>query len=103
MRHDGDRRLTLMQIYSALVLIVITTVSLRVFGFFQMCLRASRNIHRLMYDAITSTDMCFFKMNATGQILNRFSRDMDNVDTNLPVAFSGVLTVSACKLIVEIF
>lgn len=97
MRHDDGLRMTLMEIYCSLVLIVVTTVSLRVFGFFQLCLRASRNMHRLMYDGITNTDMSFYKSNVSGRILNRFSRDMDNVDTNLPVAFNGVLTVSGWK------
>ena len=46
--------------------------------------RASRNLHDMMFKGLTKTFMLFFNRNSSGRILNRFSEDIGNIDTELP-------------------
>ncbi|MEQ2210893.1 hypothetical protein XENOCAPTIV_021438 [Xenoophorus captivus] len=47
-------------------------------------LRASSKLHDQLFHKILRCPMKFFDMTPTGQILNRFSKDLDEVDTRLP-------------------
>lgn len=53
-------------------------------SFFYICLRASKNLHENVYRGVSNTFISFFKNNSSGRILNRFSRDIGNVDASLP-------------------
>lgn len=53
-------------------------------SFFYICLRASKNLHENLYNGVSNTFISFFKDNSSGRILNRFSRDIGNVDASLP-------------------
>lgn len=77
------------------ILFVLVCVFNRTFAFFQMCLLASRNLHDSLFRGITRTWMSFFNTNPSGRILNRFSKDIDNIDTILPVALVDCLLVSS--------
>jgi ABC-type multidrug transport system fused ATPase/permease subunit len=48
------------------------------------CVRASRHIHKDMLARVIRAPMAFFHQNPHGRIINRFSKDMDKVDTELP-------------------
>lgn len=72
--------------YTIGMLVVLGLVVNRSFGFFAMCLRASRNMHDQLFRGITRAWMSFFNTNPSGRILNRFSKDIDNIDTLLPLA-----------------
>ena len=37
-----------------------------------------------MFDGVIATKMRFFDINPSGRILNRFSEDIGNIDTELP-------------------
>lgn len=63
------------------------------FTFYQMCLRISVNLHDMMFRAISRAKMLFFNMNPSGRILNRFSRNVDSVDTALPQTMNNVIDV----------
>lgn len=80
-------------VYSISMLIVLVMVLVRSFGFFKMCLRASRNMHDHLFRGITRGWMSFFNTNPSGRILNRFSKDIDNIDTTLPVALNDAVLV----------
>ncbi len=47
-------------------------------------LRASSNLHNQVFRAVTKSPMEFFDTTPIGQILNRFSKDIDEIDTWLP-------------------
>lgn len=51
-----------------------------------MAMRASQNLHNSMFQGVIRATMNFFNTNPTGRILNRFSKDMGQIDELLPVA-----------------
>lgn len=81
------------QYYSLGISVVLVLVFYRTFAFFQMCLRVSRNLHDRQLRGITRAWMSFFNANSSGRILNRFSKDIDNIDTHLPTAMIDCLLV----------
>lgn len=72
-------------VYAAMIAVLAVVFSLRAFTFYRMCLRISKNLHDLMFRGVTRTFMYFFHMNPTGRILNRFSKDVNTVDSTLPI------------------
>ncbi|KAJ9591424.1 hypothetical protein L9F63_002030, partial [Diploptera punctata] len=75
---------TCIYIYTALIAATVILVLLSIICFFTMCMRASVRLHDAMFANITRATMWFFNNNPSGQILNRFSKDMGNVDEFLP-------------------
>lgn len=69
------------------------------FSFFKMCLRVSINLHDMLYQGITRAKMTFFNNNPSGRILNRFSGDIENVDSVLPHTLEDVIDVSIFRCI----
>ncbi|XP_076138611.1 ATP-binding cassette sub-family C member 5 [Alosa pseudoharengus] len=57
---------------------------LRGIVFVKVTLRASSRLHEELFRKILRSPMKFFDTTPTGRILNRFSKDMDEVDTRLP-------------------
>lgn len=89
-----DERDNYILIYTCLIVIGIVLLIIRAFSFFRMCLRISINMHDMIFRSISRAKMLFFNNNPSGRVLNRFSRDMFNVDTLLPNITNDVLTVS---------
>lgn len=89
-----DERNAYVKYYTIGIVVVLALVFHRTFAFFQMCLLASRNLHDRLFRGITRAWMSFFNANPSGRILNRFSKDIDNIDTILPVALIDCLLVS---------
>ena len=54
-------------------------------------LRASSNLHDQVFRAVTKSPMEFFDTTPIGQILNRFSKDIDEIDTRLPFLVEAVI------------
>uniref|UniRef100_A0A336LKT5 Oxysterol-binding protein n=1 Tax=Culicoides sonorensis TaxID=179676 RepID=A0A336LKT5_CULSO len=86
------------------ILTVVITLARSVI-FFNSCMRASKNLHNTMFIGITHARMYFFNTNPSGRILNRFSKDMGQVDEILPgiaidviqifLALAGIIFVVA--------
>uniref|UniRef100_A0A8C1TQK9 ATP-binding cassette, sub-family C (CFTR/MRP), member 5 n=1 Tax=Cyprinus carpio TaxID=7962 RepID=A0A8C1TQK9_CYPCA len=68
--------------------------------FFKGTLRASSRLHDDLFQKILRSPMKFFDTTPTARILNRFSKDMDEVDTRLPfqaeMFIQNVLLVLFC-------
>ncbi|XP_017844947.1 multidrug resistance-associated protein 4 [Drosophila busckii] len=56
----------------------------RTFSHFGMCLRISLRLHDRLFRGITRATMRFFNTNSSGRILNRFSKDISSVDSEIP-------------------
>jgi ABC-type multidrug transport system fused ATPase/permease subunit len=52
--------------------------------FFNVAMRASRQLHDAMFAGVTKATMFFFNTNPSGRILNRFSKDVGQIDETLP-------------------
>jgi len=80
-------------IFSALVVSTVIITLSRSFFFFSVAMRASRRLHDAMYSGITNATMLFFNLNPSGRILNRFSKDMGQIDEILPMTVVDVLQI----------
>ncbi|KAF5303208.1 hypothetical protein FQA39_LY10121 [Lamprigera yunnana] len=74
----------IMTLYTvAIVLAVILTI-IPLFTFYIFSSKTSINIHSLIIKKILSSPMTFFDANLSGIILNRFSRDLEMIDEQIP-------------------
>ncbi|XP_053685775.1 ATP-binding cassette sub-family C member 4-like [Sabethes cyaneus] len=71
-------------VYTGLIILTVV-LSLNSLAFFEMCLRASSNLHFALYRGISLAPMKFFNTNSSGRIMNRFSKDIGLIDSSLPV------------------
>ncbi|XP_025834708.1 probable multidrug resistance-associated protein lethal(2)03659 isoform X5 [Agrilus planipennis] len=81
-------------IYTGLIVGTVILSLIRSFVFFAVCMRSSTKLHDNMFDSITHATMRFFNTNSSGRILNRFSKDMGQIDELLPGALIDVLQIS---------
>lgn len=56
-------------------------------------MKASTYLHNRMYEGVTRATMYFFNTNPSGRILNRFSKDMGQVDEILPAVMIDVIQI----------
>ncbi|XP_040929539.1 multidrug resistance-associated protein 5 isoform X3 [Betta splendens] len=71
-------------IYASSMGVMLFFKFVRGIAFVKGTLRASSKLHDELFHKILRCPMKFFDTTPTGQILNRFSKDMDEVDTRLP-------------------
>ncbi|KAM6430098.1 LOW QUALITY PROTEIN: ATP-binding cassette sub-family C member 12-like [Liasis olivaceus] len=71
-------------VYGMSIVSMIALSFIKGFGFTKMTLRASSTLHSTMFYKILHSPMDFFDTTPTGRIINRFSKDMDEVDMRLP-------------------
>ncbi|XP_069053913.1 ATP-binding cassette sub-family C member 5 isoform X2 [Lepisosteus oculatus] len=71
-------------IYALSMAIILIFKFVRGIAFVKGTLRASSRLHDELFRKILRSPMKFFDTTPTGRILNRFSKDMDEVDTRLP-------------------
>ncbi|XP_074520424.1 ATP-binding cassette sub-family C member 4 [Halichoeres trimaculatus] len=75
------------------------TIATIVFGFirnvvlFHVLVRCAQALHNRMFDAILRTPVRFFDINPIGRILNRFSKDIGQLDSNMPWTFVDFIQV----------
>ncbi|XP_022172982.1 multidrug resistance-associated protein 4-like isoform X2 [Myzus persicae] len=87
-----------LMIYVLLTIFLIVSVIIRSAIFVKMTTNASINLHNQMFYSIIRTPMFFFNTNTSGQILNRFSKDMSAVDKNLPNIYFECIQVALLSL-----
>jgi len=54
---------------------------------------ASRRLYRMLYDSVFGSPAVFFDLTPTGQLLNRFTADMDILDNQLRMAIGQTLGI----------
>ncbi|XP_077301221.1 putative multidrug resistance-associated protein lethal(2)03659 [Arctopsyche grandis] len=79
-------------IYSAIIGIGVFLTLTKFILFFATCIKASINLHDSMFMGVTRATMWFFNNNASGRILNRFSKDIGTVDTLLPPTLADCIS-----------
>jgi ABC-type multidrug transport system fused ATPase/permease subunit len=79
-------------VYSGLTFGTIMFAVLRAYYFIVRCLNASRNLHDSLLKCVLAAPVnTYFDVTPVGRILNRFSKDLDSIDCNLPDFFLNML------------
>lgn len=91
---DGiyDRKIDII-IFSVLTIATVVITLSRSFMFFNVTMKASRQLHDAMFAGVTRATMYFFNVNPSGRILNRFSKDVGQVDETLPFILVDVFQI----------
>ena len=87
MSYEQQKSFITLLMYGLIVMasFLLTTVSS--FLFYLTLLKASENLHNDMTEAVLKAPVLFFDTNPVGRILNRFSKDIGNMDDQLPPIF----------------
>lgn len=80
-------------IYTIFIVLTILLTTFRSIFFFKVCMNASKNLHNSMFSNVIQATMRFFDTNASGRILNRFSKDIGAVDELLPSSMLDALQI----------
>lgn len=95
---EADQRNNYIIFYSVLMAVATYIFVHRTFAFYALCLRATTNLHDQVFRGISRATMFFYNTNPTGRILNRFAKDIGNIDVLLPPALMDALSVSGKSL-----
>ncbi|KAJ8252922.1 hypothetical protein GJAV_G00207050 [Gymnothorax javanicus] len=80
-------------VYAGLTVATIIFGFLRSLLFFNVLVLASQTLHNRMFQSILRTPIRFFDVNPIGRILNRFSKDIGHLDSQLPWTFVDFIQV----------
>lgn len=95
---EAEKREWFMMTYAVIMAVGTIVYLYRSFAFFKLCLRVSINLHDKLFRGITRAKMLFYNTNPSGRILNRFARDINNVDSLLPMVLIDCIDVSIILL-----
>ena len=87
-------------VYGTSLLVFIILLIIESFVFVTTLLRVSSNLHNQGFRSVTRSPMQFFDTTPVGQILNRFSKDIDEIDTRLPFLIEALL-FNLCFIIIS--
>ncbi|XP_066299993.1 ATP-binding cassette sub-family C member 5-like [Branchiostoma lanceolatum] len=79
-------------VFGGTAVLMLLLVVLKSWLFSKATLAASYHLYRKVFRSVFSSSMSFFDTTPTGRILNRFSRDTDNVDVGLPLGVNIMLS-----------
>ncbi|XP_069376946.1 ATP-binding cassette sub-family C member 4-like isoform X2 [Paralichthys olivaceus] len=85
-----DEQFTLtfyLSIYSGLTAAAVIFGYARSLVIFHGLVRSAQTLHNSMFNAVLRTPVHFFDINPIGRILNRFSKDISQMDSMLPITF----------------
>ncbi|XP_076148996.1 ATP-binding cassette sub-family C member 12-like [Alosa pseudoharengus] len=78
-------------VYGLCVVAMVIFSLIKGYFFTQITLRASSKLHDTMFHKILFSPMSFFDTTPTGRMVNRFSKDQDELDTALPFNMESFL------------
>ncbi|XP_041931073.1 ATP-binding cassette sub-family C member 12-like isoform X1 [Alosa sapidissima] len=78
-------------VYGLCVVAMVMFSLIKGYSFTQITLRASSKLHDTMFHKILFSPMSFFDTTPTGRMVNRFSKDQDELDTALPFNMESFL------------
>ncbi|XP_069001598.1 ATP-binding cassette sub-family C member 4-like [Embiotoca jacksoni] len=74
-------------VYAGLTAAAVVFSYVRSLVIFHGLVRSAQTLHNGMFDAVIRTPVAFFDVNPIGRILNRFSKDTNQMDSVLPLTF----------------
>lgn len=89
-----DQRNSYILIYVILIATVLYLVFQRAIALYLFCLKASRQIHEKLLHCVMRARMHFFHTNLSGRIINRFAKDLYDVDYYLALVLYDLALVS---------
>ncbi|XP_023932340.1 canalicular multispecific organic anion transporter 2 [Lingula anatina] len=94
---NGTQQLTDLRlgVYGGLGAGQVAFIVVQYFGIAFGCVAASRTIHKSFLERIMRAPMSFFDTTPLGRIMNRFSKDMETVDSSLPLTVETILAAGA--------
>lgn len=93
-----QRNITL-TLYSLMILVATVMTFARVYFNFFFSIRASKNIHKAMIGSVLHSAMTFFDRHYIGNIVNRFSKDLNNIDEVIPLNIYEVFRVRSPNIL----
>lgn len=81
-------------VYGMSLVAIIVFFALRSMVVVKVLMRASSRLHDQLFRKVMRTPILFFDTTPLGRLINRFSRDMDEMDTKLPMMIEN--TVKSC-------
>ncbi|MGH0117618.1 UNVERIFIED_CONTAM: hypothetical protein FKN15_055597 [Acipenser sinensis] len=81
-------------VYGMIIVVMFLLSVIKGYAFTKVTLRASSNLHNRMFHGILRSPMSFFDTTPTGRMINRFSKDMDEIDVGLPFTAENFLQFS---------
>ncbi|KAG9391170.1 ABC transporter transmembrane region [Carpediemonas membranifera] len=79
--------------YVGAALFAILCIFLRNIVTSMLTLRASYKLHSKMLDSVMRAPMSLFEVTPTGRILNRFSKDVDALDSSMPNSWASLMAM----------
>ncbi|GAB6030088.1 Multidrug resistance-associated protein 9 [Chamberlinius hualienensis] len=80
-------------VYGCLLGAIFVTILIRAFVYVKGTLRASSRLHKHMLRKVIESPMLFFETVPIGRIINLFSKDQDEVDTQLSIVMESFLSL----------
>ncbi|KAK1170047.1 multidrug resistance-associated protein 4-like [Acipenser oxyrinchus oxyrinchus] len=89
--HNETQQLDLgfyLGVYAGLTVVTVIFGFLRSLLFFKVLVNSAQTLHNQMFQSIVRTPVRFFDINPIGRILNRFSKDIGQLDNLLALTFA---------------
>lgn len=87
-------RIKYVYIYAILIAAALYLIFQRALALYIFCLKTARRIHEKLLQSVMYTSMYFFNTNSSGRVINRFSKDLYDVDYYLALVLYDVTLVN---------